>query len=116
MEYRPAEIAELIDVHVDTVRRKYIAAGCPHRRDTNGHIWIVGTQFRDWAEEIIAKRKRAISKPLAENQAWCFKCRDRVLMSNPETIWRNKYIELLQSGCPKCGTKINRARKRRSND
>lgn len=110
MYYRPAEIAELLDVHVDTVRRSYLAAGCPHRRGKNGHIWIVGTAFKDWAEDVIAKRRRRTSEPMADDEGWCFKCKGRVKMVKPKILSVNRYIEIQQSICPVCGTKVNRAR------
>ncbi len=109
MYYRPAEIAEIIGVTVETVRRTYLTAGCPHKRDTNGHIWIIGTEFRDWAKDVIAKRKRSVSEPLADDEAWCFKCKGRIEMIDPKVIWANRYLEIVQCHCPECGTKVNRA-------
>ena len=49
MYYKPSEIAEEIGCHTDTVYRSFLPAGCPHERDERGHIWIIGTAFRDWA-------------------------------------------------------------------
>lgn len=112
MYYKPSEIADLLGVNVDTVRRTYLAAGCPHKRDKTGHIWIVGTDFKEWADDVIAKRKRKKTKPMAQNEAWCFKCKDRVQMSSPKLIAVNRYLEILQCPCRNCGTKVNRARAR----
>src|SRR3972149_7050825 len=112
MYYRPTEIAELLDVHVDTVRRTYLAAGCPHKRDNNGHIWIIGTAFREWAEDVIAKRERRTNEPMDNDEAWCFKCNMRVKIIGPRTLAVNRYIEIIQSVCPHCGTKVNRAQAR----
>lgn len=116
MYYRPSEIAELLDVNVDTVRRTYLAAGCPYRRDENGHIWIIGIAFKDWAEDVIAKRKRRKTEPMADDEAWCFKCNTRVPLIEPKSIQVTIYIELLQSHCPECGTRINRAQARAGDD
>lgn len=110
MRYRPSEIAELIGVTAETVRTSYMAAGCPFQRDKNGHIWIVGTEFRHWAEDVIAKKKRKDTIPMEADEAWCFRCRDRVKLIDPQPLKVNLFIELLQSKCPQCGTKINRAR------
>jgi DNA-directed RNA polymerase subunit RPC12/RpoP len=114
MYYRPSEIATILEVNVDTVRRSYLAAGCPCERDEKGHIWIIGTAFRVWAEEILAERKRKKSEPMAENEVWCMKCNKRVELVNPKPKRINYHLELLQSKCPECGTKVNRARRARS--
>ena len=114
MYYRPKEIAEILGVHPETVRRTYLAAGCPHRRDANGHIWIIGTAFKEWAEDVIAKRKRRETQPMQEDEAWCFKCKGRVKLINPKALGVNRYLEILQSSCPSCGTKVNRAQARQS--
>lgn len=112
MKYRPSEIAEIIGVHADTVRRSYLMAGCPYERDERGHIWIVGTEFKDWAREIIAQRKKKPTSPMKADEAWCMKCNKRVQLINPKPVKVNRYLELLQSKCPDCGTTVNRARKR----
>lgn len=116
MYYRPSEIAKLISVHPETVRTTYLAAGCPYHRSKNGHIWIIGSDFREWAEDVIAKRKRKGTNPMADDEAWCFKCNKRVKLENPRSVQVNRYLELMQSTCPICGTKINRAQARRGND
>lgn len=110
MKYRPSEIADLLGVNVETVRRSYLQAGCPHERDEHGHIWIIGTSFRLWANEVIAERKRKKSKPMAKNEGWCLKCNQRVKMIDPKVKPINHYLELLQSVCINCGSIVNRGR------
>ena len=110
MKYKPSEIAEVLEVNVDTVRRSYLIAGCPHERDEQGRIWIVGTSFKAWAEDVLNKRKRKSLNPMAIDEAWCFKCNKRVKISSPTVKSVNRYLELLQSYCPDCGTRTNRAR------
>ena len=112
MPYRPAEIAKLLDVHVDTVRRSYLASGCPFTRDSTGHIWIVGTEFREWALDVLAKRKRKRPVPMEDNQTYCFKCKKRVKIVNPTIEVSSHYLERVVSNCPICGTKCNRGRAR----
>ncbi|MDH5506235.1 MAG: DUF5679 domain-containing protein [Anaerolineae bacterium] len=112
MKYKPLEIANIIGVSVDRFYRTYIPAGCPHERDDRGRIWIVGTHFRSWAEDVIAKKKRKNARPMKKDEAWCFKCNGRVKILDPKTIWSNRYIEMLQSDCQVCGTKVNRAKKK----
>ena len=36
MDYKPFEIAELLEVHIDTVYRSYLPAGCPYEKDEKG--------------------------------------------------------------------------------
>lgn len=115
MKYRPAEIGELLGISADTVRRTYLQAGCPHERDEHGHIWIVGTAFRTWANEVIAERKRKTNNPMAEDEAWCLRCNERVKIKNPKVKPVNLYIELLQSVCGSCGSIVNRARAKETN-
>lgn len=112
MDYRPSEIADLLKVSVDTVYRSYIPAGCPHERDETGHIWILGTAFKAWAEEILAERKRKKSPPMKPDEGWCLNCNERVKMNSPKIIYSARNREIIQSFCKKCGGKVNRARKR----
>lgn len=108
MLYKPAEIAEEIDVTPDTVYRSYLPAGCPHQRDRKNNIWIPGLAFADWARATLANRK-AKRQPLPEGQAWCLRCNKAVPLVNPKAKRANRYIQLLQAKCPHCGTTINRA-------
>jgi hypothetical protein len=112
MKYRPSEIADLLDVNVDTVRRSYLGAGCPFERDSTGHIWIIGTEFREWAQEVLAKRKRKKPAPMEINQTYCFKCKKRVKIVNPTIEITNKFLERVVSNCPECGTDCNKGRAR----
>lgn len=112
MDYRPSEIAELLEVSVDTVYRSYIPAGCPHERDETGHIWILGTAFKSWAEEILAERKKKKSPPIKPDEGWCLKCNKRVKMISPKIIYSARNRGIIQSICKKCGGKVNRARKK----
>ena len=112
MKYRPSEIAEILGVNTDTVYRSYLPAGCPHTRDGKGHYWIVGTEFKSWAEAVIAKRKRRKNKPMAHDEGWCVKCNQRVKKGKNLNIKPvNKNLELVQWICPHCGSIVNRAQK-----
>lgn len=112
MKYRPSEIAKLLDVNVDTVRRSYLASGCPFTRDSTGHIWIVGTEFTEWALDVLAKRKRKKTSPMEEDQTYCFKCKKRVEIVNPNVEISNYFLERVVSNCPECGTLCSRGRAR----
>ena len=110
MEYRPAELAEELGCGVNTVYRSYLAAGCPHRRDETGHIWIVGTEFREWVRATLKKDKT----PLADGEAYCLKCNAPVKMTGELAVQAvNLYLELIKGECPVCGTQVNRARARK---
>ena len=111
MMYRPSEIAEEIDVTVDTIYRSWLPAGLPHKRDSDGSIWIHGPVLVAWAKETIAQSKKK-SAPLEEGHGWCMKCNQAVVMVSPTPIYSNRYIEIVQSVCPKCGIPVNRAQKR----
>jgi len=110
MKYKPSEIAEILDIGVDVVYQNYLKNGCPFEKNEKGNIWIIGTYFREWAQNEIAERKKKANPPMPENQAWCMKCNKRVLMVNPKVIYSGGNREILQSICPLCVIKVNRAR------
>ena len=101
MMYTPRELAEEIGVNVDRVYMVYIPGGCPHERDNNRHIWINGKAFRDWFEEVYAKRN------LQPGQAFCLTCKKAVEMVSPERKRKDKLIFDLCI-CPNCGRKLTK--------
>jgi hypothetical protein len=111
MMYRPSEIAEEIGVITDTISRSYLPAGLPHERDDQGNVWIHGPAFVAWAKETIA-RKKSKRAGLPEGYAWCMSCKHPVRMIDPKVRSSNRYLEIMQSACPACGTTVNRARSR----
>jgi hypothetical protein len=108
MLYRPAELAAEIGVHVDTVYRSYMPAGCPFTRDGHSNIWIHGPAFTDWARRIQAE-KHTRRAGLPDGHAWCMRCNHPVPLIDPTRKPINRRSELLQSRCPDCGTPVNRA-------
>lgn len=110
MKYKPSEIAEILEVNVNTIYRNYIANGCPHERDINGNIWIIGSDFREWAQREIAERKNQKKNQMKTNQGYCVRCNKRVTMIDPQVIYSGGNREIIQSVCPCCGGKVNRAR------
>jgi hypothetical protein len=120
MEYKPSELARHIRVNVKTIHRSYIPAGLPHRRDTNGNIWIVGTAFNEWARTAYHQRKEAHPKlKLKDNEAYCFKCRG-VIQFDASHISEVRRIsngrKLLRIACPQCGISFIRFSKGVPND
>lgn len=59
MQYRPSELAEELDIDISLIYKSYIPKGCPHSKDATGHIWIVGTEFREWFRETQIKSSQA---------------------------------------------------------
>jgi uncharacterized protein with PIN domain len=107
MEYKPSELADELDIHVDMIYRNYIPAGCPHRRDEKNLIWIVGTEFAAWARTVneISKKKPFV---LQEDEAWCVHCNKVVRIDKVKRRAVKRNLDILQGTCPECGGKINR--------
>jgi hypothetical protein len=109
MWYTPAWIQEEIGVSLDQIYQSYVKHGMPHKRDPEGHILINGLEFREWA---LRTFKRQPKFNLAEDEAYCFRCRKPVKIVQPAVRPTNRYIELVQGKCSECGAKVNRARAR----
>lgn len=107
--YRPSEIAEEIGCDTDTVYRSFIPAGCPHTKDKQRHIWIVGDEFKAWVRSTFKPKDSA---KMPEGFAYCLRCRQPVRMVSPveKQVARNR--ALLMGKCETCGAKVNRAKKR----
>lgn len=107
MFYKPSELAEEIGINVDTIYRSYIPAGlpCVHYQQS---IYIHGPEFVAWAQGTITKHKRKRSG-LPAGHAWCMKCNQPQPIESPRIAYTNQYIQIVQSFCPVCGTKMNRA-------
>lgn len=108
MRYTPSELAKEIGCNTDTFYRSYIPAGCPHERDGRGHLWIVGTAFRDWARETF-KRKGA---KMPDGFAYCLRCRQPVRMMSTAEKPVNRNLTLIAGICATCGAKVYRAKRR----
>ena len=110
MRYRPSELAEELQVCVETVYHSYLAEGCPHERDSKAHIWINGAAFYQWAS---ARGGRERVK-MTEGQAYCFHCKKPVNMIEVSTAKiTSRYLEVVTGKCPECESKISRGRARR---
>jgi len=99
MKYRPREIAEEVGFSIHQVYRVYIPLGCPHSRDSRGHIWINGEEFLSWYQGFYKKRG------LKENEAFCLSCKKAVEKIDQS---RNKKNGLIYDICicPNCGRKL----------
>lgn len=99
MKYTPKELAEELGISKRQFYFIYLPMGCPHERDSRRHVWIVGTEFRDWYQETYKPRK------LAENEAYCVSCKKPVAIVNPEENSKDGLTYLISS-CPECGGKV----------
>jgi hypothetical protein len=98
MEYRPTELARELGCHRSTIYESYIPAGAPHRRDHNGHLWIIGTEFAAWARATIQRRKLE----MGPGQGFCMRCKVVVTMRGPLTETEAKSALLVHGTCPQC--------------
>jgi|WetSurMetagenome_2_1015567.scaffolds.fasta_scaffold10865_5 hypothetical protein len=108
MQYRPAELALEIGCDDNRVHRVFIPAGCPHTIDATGHTWIVGTEFRDWANRTMGKT----GDSLREGQGYCLRCHAAVEMIGGEIKAMGRTVERIVGTCPTCGATVNRMRAR----
>lgn len=118
MEYKPSELARQLKINVKTIFRSYIPAGLPHRRDDGGNIWIVGTQFDEWAQSVVRQKKYAKpSRKLRDDQTWCVKCNQ--VVDYKEIVKRRMLSQgrqMLFIKCPLCQTTVVRFLKGNNND
>lgn len=115
MEYKPSEIAQELGIDVRTIYRSYIPAGMPHRKEKD-NIWIIGTEFRDWARAILEKGKRSPAEPMLDAEAYCVVCKKRITYTD---ITRREALSKgrlkIYARCPNCGNKVIRYLKGNSN-
>lgn len=120
MEYKPSELAEVLRVSTATVYNTYLLAGCPHRREANGNIWIIGTEFREWADTALEHGKRYVRQrreAVGENQAYCLTCksvRDFARITRRKAMSMNRVM--VYGICATCGGKIATIKKGSSDD
>lgn len=104
MEYKPTELAAEIGCHRSTIYESYVPAGCPHRRDRKGYLWINGVEFAAWARATIQRSKIA----LGPGEAFCMRCKRPVVMRGPLTETEAKGALLIHGKCPQCFGDVSR--------
>ncbi len=102
MEYTLDELAAELSCEVGLLRRS-CAAGCPHRIEAPAQVWIIGSELREW----YATQKYLHRIHLAENEAYCTKCRRAVIMVDAQVIVA-PYGRRLAGYCAVCGSRVNR--------
>lgn len=109
MMYKPAEIAEELDIVVDTIHRSYLPAGAPCEKDTKGRVWIHGESFARWARVYLSAQAVARHVEMQDDQAWCCHCNQAVQLQDFHTSRPNGHGVANRHGkCPACGGKVNR--------
>ncbi len=103
MDYKPDEIAEVLGVSADYIRKQIIETlQAPHRRCENGRILINGKRFNEWLKQQQAARKAAQAKPkLAADEFYCVGCRKPVMPSDFQSVII-KGILSKKAACPTC--------------
>jgi hypothetical protein len=104
MWYRPSELAEEMDMHVNTVYN-HIEQGCPHKRE-HRHIYIRGTVYRDWVKE-----QRDTGKVcLAPDEAYCLHCKTPRKFTVVEVHRMSRKREQVEGRCAVCNGTVYRIR------
>jgi hypothetical protein len=104
MEYRPSEIADVLEVHKDTVLRGWVQAGLPHRRDDSGAVWINGVVLAAWLRQLIRKSR----VKLGPAEAYCLRCGRAVTVSPPIVRERVQHAVLVRGTCAQCSGAVDR--------
>lgn len=110
MDYTPAEIGKELGVTAKTIKRAYLTAGAPYRRDASGRIMIVGSEFYAWAQQyVLHRRKQVLRQPMTEKEAYCVRCNLAVEMVAPKLdSFDTRGVANMVGKCPTCGNKIYR--------
>ncbi|HSQ96738.1 MAG TPA: helix-turn-helix domain-containing protein [Croceibacterium sp.] len=102
--YTTRELADLLDVHKNTVTG-WLKAGLP-RIDGTRPVLIHGDDFQVWWS---SKRKSA-KRPCQPGKLYCFKCREpkSPAMGMVEYAAANAITGNLKALCERCGTMMHR--------
>jgi hypothetical protein len=105
MLYAVSDLANDLAVPESDIRN-WLTAGAPHQTDADHQYWINGREFYQW---VGTQRKHRISRhKLADNEAYCFRCRTAVKLVSPEQYEMQGKLILNKGKCPNCGCTINR--------
>ena len=104
MMYSISELCDELNVPRHLVR-SWMQNGLPHQSDQKNRIWINGRKCNAWIDEIRQPQKR--KKILKANQAYCFRCRQRVNIVQPKEVFENNNRRLTGT-CPQCGCTVNK--------
>jgi hypothetical protein len=108
MLYKVGELAFDLGIP-DSTLRDWLNTGAPHQRDRRGHLWVNGQEFAQWVEK---QRTKKVSDKLADDEAYCLRCRQPVALINPKFIPIKGKLINIKGICPQCGNVINRGGRR----
>lgn len=102
--YTAFELADLLDVHRNTVRQ-WIKGGLPVL-DSVRPLLICGSEFQAWW----GKRRKATKRPCQPRRLYCFKCREPKVpaLGMVEYAATNATTGNLKAMCETCGTMMHR--------
>ncbi len=103
MRYTPSDLETELRVPARSIR-EWLDRGLPHQRDGRGHISIDGRDVAAWVKTMSQPRSGV---RLADDEAYCFSCRQPVKLLDPVDIQRGKQL-LRQGVCPVCAHIIYR--------
>lgn len=107
--YSTEEIAELLNVHIQTVR-SWRKQGLKPIEETSSPFLFLGSDIREFLSQELAKQR----VKLAPGECYCLRCRKGVKPVNPSILDRNIGIgkdkqSVFEIGtCPECGLKLRR--------
>lgn len=107
MAYKPGEIAGELGISVETFTRSYIPAGAPVMFDAKGKAWVNGKLFKEWAIAYLASRQSQPRRKMAEDEGYCFHCREVRKISKPKRKARGR-VDVISGKCCQCGGRISR--------
>lgn len=112
MLYKPGEIADELDISVETFMRSFVPAGAPLVRDQHGKVWINGRTFAAWAREYLASRKGHPRGKMLPGQGYCMRCKAVVEIQKLKRVPHYRNVDQISGLCPQCNGRIYRFGKR----
>jgi len=107
--YTTEEIAQLLDVHVQTVRAWRKEGLQPIEKNSSPYLFL-GNEVRAFLAKELSKQKRELS----ENEFYCLRCNTAVIPSSTYiidrgiTIGKNKQSIFFAGRCPTCDLELRR--------
>jgi len=107
--YTTEEIAELLEVHTQTIR-VWRKEGLKPIEASSSPFLFLGGDVKDFLKSELSKQKT----PLKVNECYCLKCRKAVLPINPQVIDRKIKLgngndsAFLTGNCPECNSTLRR--------
>jgi hypothetical protein len=106
MEYTLKELADEIGCARSQIDHA-VSVGCPTRETEGGRRFVIGDEFAQWYESLLAERKQ----PLAPDEAYCLRCRAPVRVVDVAIAACANGVERVTGRCGKCGGMVNRYRR-----